>query len=311
MARGRRGVVPAGKLGAMVKNRKHSTLYGLTQPGFGLSNRFGYLGLLLAAFALMMMGKADLTVMERVRASVADAVAPVLDVLSRPMANLDRLVDEALALRSLRAENARLREENQNLLEWQTTARKLLSENEQLKGLLNFAPGAEPGFVTARVIADTGGAFVHSVLVSAGARDGVNKGQAVVTGDGLVGRVHGVGTRSVRVLLITDLNSRIPVVMEATRTRAILAGNNTERPRLIHLPPGGAVSVGDRIVTSGHGGAFPPGLPIGVVSQVTEAGVLVKPYVQRDRLEYVRIVDFGLKGILDSNFAVEGAGTSQ
>lgn len=294
-----------------VKNRKHANLHGLAQHGMGAANRFGYLGLVLAAFALMLLGKADLSVMERVRASVSDSVAPVLDVLSRPVATVDRVVGEVAAMDQLLSENARLREENQRLLEWQSAARKLSAENQNLKSQLNFAPDAEPGFVTARVIADTGGAFVHSILASAGARNGVAKGQAVVTGDGLVGRVHAVGTRSVRVLLITDLNSRIPVVIEATRTRAILAGDNSERPRLIHLPPGAIASVGDRIVTSGHGGAFPPGIPVGVVAQITEAGVLVKPYAQRERLEFVRIVDYGLKGILDSSSAAEGAGVSQ
>lgn len=291
-----------------MKNRKHMSLHGLTQPGFGLGHRFGYLGLVMAAFALMLLGKADLTVMERVRASVTDAVAPVLDVVSRPVNAFNSLMNEASTMAELRAENTRLKTENQHLMEWQAAARKLESENQHLKNLLNFAPGAEPGFVTARVIADTGGAFVHSVLVSAGARDGAAKGQAVVTGDGLVGRVHTVGTRAVRVLLVTDLNSRIPVVVESTRARAILAGDNTERPRLIHLPPGAALSVGDRIVTSGHGGAFPPGVPVGVVAQVSEGGVRVKPYVERARLEFVRIVDYGLKGILDSSSAAEGAG---
>jgi len=293
-----------------VKNRQHLG-HHLTHPEKGMAGRFGYLGLVLAAFALMLLGKADILVMERVRASVSDAVAPVLEVLSRPVSSMDRAVDELTALSAVRVENARLREENQRLIEWQSTARKLSSENQQLKGLLNFAPGAEPGFISGRVIADSGGAFVHSVLLSAGARDSVAKGQAVITGDGLVGRVHGVGSRSSRVLLITDLNSRIPVVVEATRTRAILAGDNSDRPRLIHMAPGVMVSPGDRIVTSGHGGAFPPGIPVGVVAHASEGGVMVKPYVHRDRLEFVRVVDYGLQGILDSSSAAEGAGVSK
>jgi len=294
-----------------VKNRKYTSLHGLMQPGTGVVNRFGYLGLILAAFALMLLGKANLVVMERVRADITDAVAPVLDVISRPAVTFDRLMVEASVLGHLREQNVRLAAENQRLMEWQAAARKLAAENMQLKALLNFAPGAEPGFVTGRVIADSGGAFVHSVLVNAGKRDGVSKGQAVITGEGLVGRVQGVGARSVRVLLITDLNSRIPVVIEATRIRAILAGDNSTRPRLIHLPPGAVASPGDRVVTSGHGGAFPPGIPVGVVSRADDGQILVKPYVDRDRLEYVRVVDYGLKGILDSTFAIEGAGVAK
>jgi len=281
-----------------VKNRQHLG-HHISHPDKGVASRFGYLGLVLAAFALMLLGKADAGMMERVRASISDGVAPVLDVLSRPAANLDRMVDEFAALSNLRAENARLRSENQRLIEWQAAARKLAAENNQLKGLLNLAPVAEPGFITGRVVGDSGGAFVHSVLVSAGARNGVSKGQAVITGDGLVGRVHGVGSRASRVLLVTDLNSHIPVVVEATRTRAILAGDNSDRPRLIHLPPGASVSTGDRIVTSGHGGAFPPGIPVGVVALHGDGGIAIKPFVHRDRLEFVRVVDYGLRGILD------------
>ena len=73
-------------------------------------------------------------------------------------------------------------------------------------------------------------------------------------------------------LLISDLNSRIPVLIESSRARAILVGNNSNRPRLIHLLPGAIVSPGDRIVTSGHGGVFPVGLPVGLVDAVNEGG---------------------------------------
>ncbi|MBL4692949.1 MAG: rod shape-determining protein MreC [Magnetovibrio sp.] len=265
----------------------------------------------MAAFALMLLGKADVVVMERVRAGVIDSVSPVLEVISRPVASFESVVKDLTALGQLRAVNLQLKTDNQNLLEWQSAARKLAAENTQLKTLLNFAPGAEPGFVSGRVIADTGGAFVHSILVNAGRREGITKGQAVVTGEGLVGRVHGVGSRSVRVLLITDLNSRIPVVIEATRTRAVLAGDNTEHPRLIHLPPGVVPNPGDRIVTSGHGGAFPPGIPVGVISRSADGIVPVKTYVHRDRLEYVRIVNYGLQGILDAAPAAKGDGVSR
>ncbi|HER26444.1 MAG TPA: hypothetical protein ENI69_04980 [Rhodospirillales bacterium] len=90
----------------------------------------------------------------------------------------------------------------------------------------------------------------------------------------------------------------MPVLVEPTRTRAILAGNNTDRPRLIHLPPGVTVSPGDRIVTSGDGGVFPMGLPVGVIETVSEAGITMQPFVRRDRIEYVRLIDFGLKGVI-------------
>ncbi len=279
-------------------------VHRIAVPIKGLIQRFAYVGLVVAAFGLMLLGKADVLLVERIRTQVTDALAPILDVLSRPVATVSDVVDQVRELASLREENAGLREDKVRLLQWQTVARRLEAENKALRALLDFVPGPEASYVTARVIGDTGGAFAHASVLNAGFRAGVRKGQAVVTGDGLVGRVAGVGTRSTRVILITDLNSHIPVLVDRTRTRAILAGDNSEVLRLIRLPPGAEVSPGDRVVTSGHGGAFPPGLPVGVVASVGDAGIGVQPFVERSRLEYVRVVDFGLRGILQPLFPV-------
>ena len=270
----------------------------LAQPIRNLAQRFAYMGLILMAVGLLVLGKIDVLLMDNVRAQVTDAVAPILDGLSRPVDSFAKAVQLVRNLSDLRMENERLRQNEARLLQWQGVARRLEAENKALRNLLNFVPGKLPSFITARVIADTGGAFAHSLILNAGSRDGVSKGQAAMTGEGLVGRVAGIGARSARILLITDLNSRIPVLVGDGRTRAILAGNNSDKPKLIHLPSGETVSVGDRIVTSGHGGAFLPGMPVGVVTAVDEGGIAVKPFVERNRLEYIRLLDYGLGGIL-------------
>ena len=282
-----------------MKERSRLT-HRVSAPIRSLAHRFAFLGLVIAAFGLMLLSKADVVMMERFRSQVTDTVAPILDVMSRPVATANEVIAEVRALGAVAEENRRLRSDKERLLQWQFVARKLEAENKALRSQLNYLPAPEASYVTARVIADTGGAFAHSMLLNIGVQPGVAKGQAVVTGDGLIGRIAGVGDRATRVLLITDLNSRIPVLIEATRTRAILAGNNTNRLRLIHLPPGASVSPGDRVVTSGHGGAFPVGLPVGVVDGVGDAGISVQPFVTRDRLEYVRVLDYGLKGIIGS-----------
>ncbi len=283
------------------------SVYRLAQPIRGLAQRFAYISMVAAAVGLMILGKVDVLLMDSVRAHVTDTVAPILDALSRPAESVARAIDHVRQLSALSQENTRLRESQARLLQWQTAALRLEAENKNLRDLLNYVPGPEPSFITARVIADTGGAFAHSLILNAGVRDGVAKGQAAMTGDGLVGRVAGAGSRSARILLITDLNSRIPVLVGTERTRAILAGNNSDRPRLIHLLSGETVSAGDRIVTSGHGGAFPFGLPVGVVASVSDGGIGVEPYVERNRLEYVRLLDFGLGGIVETLEPASGA----
>jgi rod shape-determining protein MreC len=264
-----------------------------------LLQRFAYLGLILAAFGLMMLGKAETVIVEEVRARINDAFAPILEAIAEPAGTVRSYLDEGRQFLAIHEENQRLMQENQRLLKWQTVARKVEEENVVLRDLLNFKVGPEASYVAARVISDDGGTFSESMLVYAGNREGVKNGQAVVTGEGLVGRIAGVAHRSARVLLLTDLNSRIPVMIENSRARGILAGRNEEKPILTKLPPGTIVSPGDRIVTSGHGGAFPQGIPVGLVSAVNDALVEMTPFVDSQRLEIIRIVDYGLEGILD------------
>lgn len=275
--------------------------YRFATPLPGRSQRFTFMVLVIAALTLMLVAKADVSMMERLRAQVTDSVAPIIDFMSRPIAIANEVIVKLIALSMVYEENENLRLDKERLLHWQSVARTLESENKALRAQLNYVPGPQASFVSARIIADTGGAFAHSVLLNIGYQPGVDKGHAVVTGDGLIGRVESVGNRATRVLLISDLNSRIPVLIETSRARAILAGNNSNRPRLIHLLPGAVVSPGDRIVTSGHGGVFPVGVPVGLVDAVNEGGISVLPFVPRDRLEYVRVLDFGLKGIINDD----------
>jgi rod shape-determining protein MreC len=270
----------------------------ITAPLRGFAHRFAYVFLLAAALGILLLGKADPNIFQRARTTVTDMTAPVLDALSRPAVTVAHVIAEARELARLREENIILRAENERLLKWQNAARTLLAENRQLQELLGVAPSQDAKSVTARVIGDSGGAFVRSILVNAGQRENVRKGNAALSGNGLLGRVADVGDRSARVLLINDLNSRIPVVIERSRERAILAGDNSVAPRLLYLPITTSVQVGDRIVTSGHGGAFPVGLPVGVVSAISDEGVRVTPYADATNIEYVRLMDYGLEGIL-------------
>ena len=204
-------------------------------------------------------------------------------------------------LTELRSQNQQLRLQNGRLLQWQAAARKLSTENATLRELLNIVHDPRVQYVSARVISDSGAIFARSVLVNAGQRHGVAKGQAVVTGDGLAGRIISVGDGSARALLITDLNSRIPVVIEDTRERAIVAGDNSGRPQLTFIGRDNRVELGNRVVTSGHGGAFPAGLPVGVVSEIENGGIRIQPFVGFDRLEFVRIADFS--GVIEADRA--------
>jgi rod shape-determining protein MreC len=277
----------------------------LTTPIKAWAQRFAFLFLVVGAFALMLLGKADTLLVERIRTAVGDAAAPILEFIARPIDSISGAVEGIGELADLRARNVSLERENERLRHWQTVARRLEAENTALRSLTDMAPDPRLRFVTARVVGDQGGAFARSVLVNAGNRDGVAKGQAAITSEGLAGRVAEVGVRSARVLLVTDINSRIPVLVGEGRDRAILAGDNTNQPRLRYLAPGTEIRPGDHVVTSGHGAIFPPGLPIGVVTQASETTLRVQPFVDWAHMEFLRLADYELPGTL---LPAQGAG---
>ena len=253
--------------------------------------------LIVVSFGIMLLGKVDTLVAERAHTVLADGLAPIYAVLSAPFARLHAAVTETATLWEMRGENARLRAENEKLRRWQSIALALDSENQRLKASLRWIPDPNASFVTARVVADAGGVYAKAVLLAVGPNHGIRKGEIAVDERGLVGRITEVGSRTARVLLISDLNSRIPVIMETSRAHAILVGTNGLRPRLQYWPEGIVPQEGERIVTSAEANAFPANLPIGTVHYTSSGAPEVEPAGLLQKLEVVRIFDYGLTGV--------------
>ncbi|WP_022728517.1 rod shape-determining protein MreC [Fodinicurvata sediminis] len=262
------------------------------------AQRFSFLLIIGMTFALMVMGSTDNRLVETLRAQVVDITTPVLETLAKPVNTVEQLVTNVREIAELRQINSDLRAENERLMAWHHRAQQLEAENAALRNLLNLVP--EPGtrFITARVVGDSGGAFVRSVLIAAGEEAGVSRGQAALAGQGLVGSVVEVAENSARILLLTDLNSRIPVAVGPGRKRAVLAGDNSPEPALRYVAPDEEVHVGEPIMTSGDGGVFPSGLPVGVISQVDETGARVRLYSDWRDPEFLRLVDYELPGLI-------------
>jgi len=283
----------------------------LAVPGRAFAQRFAYAILACAAITLMIISQAEPRLVETLRVGVADAVAPVFSFFSRPATTIADGVDELGGMLVVHERNERLESDNATLRKWQAVAEQLGYENEMFRRLLKVVPDQRTQFVTARVIADSGGPFIHMVMVNAGQSHGVRRGQAVVNHDGLVGRVLEAGEHTARILLLTDLNSRIPVVLEESRDRTILRGDNSPHPYLAFLATGAQVKPGDRIVTSGEGGMFPPALDVGIVSAVDKDRATVHPFVVWERLDYVTILDYVVPGVFPETRRAERTGSLQ
>lgn len=256
--------------------------------------RGAFIAMVAAAIGLIIFGRNETLLVSRLREAMADAVAPMLDLVAWPVRKVEEVVEGARDIANLQEEIARLRAEAETLREWQRIAAQLQAENDALRRLARFPQDAQLNYLTVRVVGDFGGAFIRHVLVGTGIQGGVKVDQAAVTGDGLIGRVREVGLHSARVVLLTDAASRVPVVLERTRDRAILVGDNSNRPRLTYLQPDADPQVGDHIVTSGNGGIFPAGLPVGVIEKMGDSGPVVRLFADVDKLEYLRLVDFDI-----------------
>jgi rod shape-determining protein MreC len=252
--------------------------------------------MVITAFGLMLVGKVDTVLVERARIAVYDASAPIYAALAEPLDKMNKTVSEVAGLWGLRDENARLRAENEQLRRWQSIALTLDAENLRLKTALRWIPDPEASYVTARAVADAGGVYAKAILLSVGPNHGLRKGQIALDERGLVGRITEVGTRTARVLLITDMNSRIPVILEGSRSHAILAGTNGPWPRLLYWSEGTVPKEGERVVTSAEANAFPANLPVGTVRYSANGVPEIEPDAQLRALDMVRVFDYGLNG---------------
>ena len=205
--------------------------------------------------------------------------------LSQPLSAAAAAVDRVRGVTRLYQDNLPSRpRRTRKLLQWQQVALKLSAENRVYARLAEGRAGKR-GLVRYRAADRQFGSVTSGRRWSMPARIRVPRaGQAAIAEGGLIGRLTEVGSHAARVLLITDLNSRIPVVIPTSRTSAVLAGDNSDRPRLVFASEPKSIKIGDRVVTSGDGGVFPPGLPVGMVGSLDQGGARVEPYAELSQL---------------------------
>ena len=156
-----------------------------------------------------------------------------------------------------------LKEENNKLRNNIYKTDFLELENTQLRKLIEEQVTSDSNLVSARVMLDKQSPYLNSFVIKSGANHKIKNGMAVLDGKNFIGRIVDVNFFSSRVLLITDLNSKIPVLIEPSGHHAILSGNGKSEPNLDFLPKNHRVTSSDKVYTSGKEGIFLPGIPIG------------------------------------------------
>lgn len=227
---------------------------------------------------------------EALRARITDQVAPALAWVSAPLTWVSDVTSDFQSYARLYEQNQQLREELRQMKAWKEAALQLEQKNARLLDLNKVRLDPKLTYLTGVVLADSGSPFRQSVLINAGARDGIRDGWAAMDGIGLVGRIAGVGEKTARVLLLTDLSSRVPVTLQPSGQKAILSGDNSALPPLDFVEDQGAVAAGDLVVSAGDGGIFPAGLVVGKVVLTEDKRLRVRLEADMARLEFLRVL---------------------
>lgn len=256
--------------------------------------------LLLAAVVLLCL--ALLTVQTRSQSSAAaDMLAylttPVQSVLSRAQRGMLALGATYREWRDVRAENARLRQDMERLRLSALTVDETADENRRLRDLLALRQRLPLATLSGEIIAREWGGWVRSLTVNRGRTDRVARLAAVISPDGLVGRVVEVRPGTAIVQVLSDPASQVSARVVRTRTPGIVEGEPRGTVRFKYMARDGAkLALGDIVVTAGLGGVFPRGIPIGRVTAIDNRGsalfhyAALAPVVDLTRLDEVLLV---------------------
>jgi len=261
---------------------------------------------------MFLVWRIDSPRVERFRIAVIDKVVPSFSWAMAPVTGVVNLVGDFQSYQQLAAQNDDLRRELQQMKAWKEAALQLEQENARLLDLNKVRLDPKLTYVTGVVMTDSGSPFRQSILLNVGERDGIIDGWPTMDGIGLVGRISGVGQNTARVILLTDTSSRIPVTIQPSGQKAILAGDNTLNPPLEFLENADLIRPGDRVVTSGDGGVFPPDLLVGQVALGVDRRLRTRLSADYGRLEFLRVLRaqphediFDPGGLLAPEFATQ------
>lgn len=223
------------------------------------------------------------------RTKLVDSAAPALENLR----SFFTFPKNIMPFASLREENKILKKNIEILKRRLEEMKVIAAENDRLKVLLDFKKTLPYSTVPAQVIGRDASNWSNSLIINKGSSHGVRPNKAALSTKGLAGRVVEVGKYSSKILLITDPDSKVGVLVERNRQGGILVGRPDSQCRMIYISPDSDVAVGDKVITAGFGSAFPKGIPVGEVVKVDkESGRLykyavIKPSQDLSKLEEI------------------------
>jgi len=253
---------------------------------------FVVLFLISAVLYLASVGNDD--AFKESRSNVEGVGAKFLTYLTLPARGLEKFTGNIKDRWNAHSENVKLREEVSRLADAEARLNALNFKLSRFETILNVDSGSNipDQKIAARAVSENDGPFAKTALINVGAFHGVDKGDAVMTIDGLYGHIIRTGNSSSRVLKLEDLNSRISVMSRSNQARAILTGDNTSSPSLSYISDNSDWVDGETVITSGDDGVLPMGLPIGTVYTQSSGIKKVQLFNNENFIDWVWVYPF-------------------
>jgi rod shape-determining protein MreC len=265
---------------------------------------FGDIGirlLILGLASILLMALQVTGRLEPVQSAITQLTSPAQVGATGATESVTDALDFVFELRNMRQRNAELEQVNSNLLVENFELREVQRENELMREMLAFAQ-TRPGLdlrgaqIVAQVIGQESNNFLGYIMLDLGQSHGIEVGYPVVTDQGLVGRISEVNDNTSKVLLISDPSSAVNAIMQSSRLNGVVRGAPGGDLLMDYIQQGQTFKEGEIVLTSGLGGRFPKGIPIGQVIEIRQRDIdvfqqaVIRPTVDLSRLELVMVV---------------------
>lgn len=256
---------------------------------------FLFFGLLLALFIVLIVSTVGRQEFNAPHKLALEVIGTAQYAMTRMTGSFKNGWRNYTALINVREENARLREELQKHKAVNNEYREAVATNVRLAKLLEMKETLPAPTLTAEIIGVDPSQWFKTIIIDRGSSDGVQAGMPAVTVEGVVGQVTNTSPHFAKILLATDPNSALDGLIQETRVQGIVKGGGANF-HMEYVLKNSEVAEGDKIVTSGIGGVFPKGVPIGTVSKVERSGrgmfqeIEIQPAADFSQLEYLIIV---------------------
>ena len=249
-----------------------------------------WISVFLLFLLLFFLWRIDNYRVERFRLAILNYTIPNVEFFTSSVKVVGRIFLDISSFTNVYEQNKTLKKELQDMRKWREAAIQLEQKNAKLRALNNLKVNSILNWVSGEVIADSGSPYSSSSLINIGKEDGIIDGSAVVDGLGLVGRISGVEDRISRIILLSDVKSYVPAILEPNNQEAIVRGDNSSAPLIDFVRGIEKIQPGFRVYTSGKGGVFPPGILIGKVVLSADKKIRVKLSANINKLDYLRVL---------------------